>query len=102
MTTDTCEHVQRMDHLVLLSSRHTSAVGTAADILLANEVMAECRTECGDQSPYRNAEPLPEPLPLARYSAWDEFWEPWVALGQGMRKLTRAGLTRLRGSTTAR
>lgn len=102
MTTDSCEHVQRMDYLVLLSSRHTSVAGTAADILLANEAMAECRTECGDQSPYRNVEPLPEPLPLVHYSAWEEFWEPWVELGRGVRALARAGLTRLRGRTTAR
>lgn len=101
--TDTiaCRHVGQMDTLMLLNSRATSAASTAGHIHLYNELLAECQDACGDQSPYRDADPLPEPVYCSgRYGlpemVAEVFVEPMAEFGRGLGELASAGMRRLR------
>lgn len=95
-----CQHTGQMDTLMLLNSRATSAASTAGHIRLYNELIAECQNSCGDRSPYRDAEALPEPVYCSgRYGLPEmlaEMLEPLDEIGNWLAELAAATGRRLR------
>lgn len=65
-----CRHADSMDYLVLRGTRASSFTEARAAAELGEQIMTECRAECGGNSPYRNIPPAPAAaIPTSPYSA---------------------------------